>query len=274
MLLIENKDLTQSAKAAQAAYEEAQRMLETARSNRSLAETTYNRYKKLLDDKSVSIQEMDQVTNQKERAVLEFKRAESGAEAAKANLNQTKVLLDFSYIRSPIDGIVTHKNIDKGSMATPGTPLMTVEDNSGYKVEAIVDESMIGQITISMHVDVVVDSISKTFTGIVNEIVPSVDASSRTFIVKALITKDQTSSGVSDRMSSVLARSSAIVRKGQLVGVYIIGENDRVSYRMIRTGRTFGEDIEVLSGLSEGDEIITDDIQNIHEGEKVAGSNS
>ena len=280
LLRIDDSDLTQRVKAVQAAYSEAAKALETAKSNRTLAETTYNRYKQLYDEKAITGQEMDQMTNQKERAVLDFQRAQASVEAAKANLRQAKINLDFSRITSPIDGVVTHKNIDKGSMATPGTPLMTVEDNADYKVETSIDESMANQIKVSMPVDVVVDSIPKTFKGVVSEIVPSIDASSRTFVVKAVITKDPNDHSLANglyarvlipqKSRSILAVPvTAIVQKGQLVGVYVVGEENRTNYRMIRTGKTFGGDIEVLSGLNDGERIVAAGVNNVSEGQII-----
>jgi RND family efflux transporter MFP subunit len=284
LLLIDDNDSAQRVKAVQASHKEAMRALETTKSNKTLAETTYNRYKQLYDEKAISGQEMDQMTNQKERAVLDFQRAQASVEAAKANLNQAKINLDFSRITSPIDGVVTHKNIDKGSMATPGMPLMTVEDNAGYKVETSVDESMANQINVSMPVDVAVDSISKTFKGVVSEVVPSIDASSRSFVVKAEITEDPNEHSLTNglyarvlipqKSRSILAvPATAIVRKGQLVGVYVVGEENRTSYRMIRTGKAFGGDIEVLSGLSAGEKIVAAGVNDVFEGEIIGDDN-
>ena len=284
LLLIDDNDLAQRLKAAQASHNEVMKSLETAKSNRTLAETTYNRYKQLYDEKAISGQEMDQMTNQKQRAVLDFQRVQASVEAAKANLNQAKINLDFSQITSPIDGIVTRKNIDKGSMATPGTPLMTIEDNAGYKVETSVDESMANQMSVSMPVNVAVDSISKTFKGVVSEVVPSIDASSRTFVVKAVITEDPNEHSLTNglyarvlipqKSRSILAvPTTAIVQKGQLVGVYVVGKENRTSYRMIRTGKTFGGDIEVLSGLNDGEKIVAASVNNVSEGEIIGSDN-
>ena len=284
LLLIDDNDLAQRVKAAQASHDEALKAQEMARSRKTLAETTYKRYKQLYDGKAISGQEMDQIANQKQHAELDLQRAQAAAEAAAASLEQAKINLDFSRIASPIDGVVTHKNIDKGSMATPGTPLMTVEDNAGYRVETSVDESMAGQINVSMPVDVAVDSVSKTFKGAVSEIVHSIDPSSRTFVVKALIAQDPNEHSLANglyarvlipqKSRSVLAvPATAILRKGQLVGVYVVGDGNRVSYRMIRTGKTFGGDVEALSGLNGGERIVAEGVSNIVEGQVIASDN-
>jgi multidrug efflux pump subunit AcrA (membrane-fusion protein) len=65
----------------------------------------------------------------------------------------------------------------------------------------------------------------------------------------------------------------AIVRRGQLVGVYVVGKDYRLSYRMIRTGRTYGNNVEVLSGLNPGEEIVADDVNNVFEGETIGSEN-
>ena len=284
LLLIDNSDLAQRVKAARASYEEATKAQEMAESHRALAETTYSRYKQLYDGKALSGQEMDQIANQRQHAELEFQRAQAAVEAAAAGLQQAEIHLGFSHITSPINGVVTHKNIDKGSMATPGTPLMTVEDNAGYRVETSVDESLAGQISISMPVDVAVDSISRTFKAVVSEMVPSIDTSSRTFLVKADIVQDPNDHSLANglyarvlipqKSRSVLAvPAAAILRKGQLIGVYVVGDGNRVSYRMIRTGKTFGGDVEVLSGLNDGERIVAEGVGNIVEGRIISSNN-
>jgi RND family efflux transporter MFP subunit len=284
LLLIDDNDLAQRVKAAQASYEEATKAQEIASSHKALAETTYKRYRQLYDGKALSGQEMDQIANQRQHAELEFQRAQAAVEAAAAGLEQAKISLGFSRITSPIDGVATHKNIDKGSMATPGTPLMTVEDNAGYRVETSVDETMAGRISVSMPVDVAVDSISRTFKAAVSEIVPSIDTTSRTFLVKAGIAQDPNGPSLANglyarvlipqKSRSVLAvPATAILRKGQLVGVYVVGDGNRVSYRMIRTGKTFGGDVEALSGLNDGERIVAAGVSSIVEGQVIAADN-
>ena len=281
LLLIDDNDLAQRVRAAEASYQEATKAQEMAGSHKALAETTYNRYKQLYDGKALSGQEMDQIANQRQHAELEFQRAQAAVEAAAAGLQQTKINLGFSRITSPINGVVTYKNIDKGSMAAPGTPLMTVEDNTGYRVETSVDENMAGRISVSMPVDVAVDSISRTFKGVVSEKVPSIDTSSRTFLVKANMAQDPNEHSLANglyarvlipqKSRSILAvPATAILRKGQLVGVYVVGDGNRVSYRMIRTGKTFGGDVEALSGLNDGERIVAAGVSSIVEGQVIA----
>jgi RND family efflux transporter MFP subunit len=280
LLLIDDNDLAQRVKSVQASYNELVKTQQAAKSNKTFAETTYNRYKQLYDEKAISGQEMDQMANQKQRAVLDYQRSQAAVEEVMANLRQAKVNLDFTRITSPIDGVVTHKNIDKGSMASPGTPLMTIEDNDGFKVETSIDESMANQVKVSMPVDVAVDSISKTFKGVVSEIVPSIDTSTRTFVIKAVITQDPNEHSLANglyarvlipqKSRSIFAiPATAIVQKGQLTGVYVVGEKNTVSYRMIRTGKTFGGDIEVLSGLNDDERIVAAGVSNIFEGQII-----
>jgi RND family efflux transporter MFP subunit len=284
LLTIDNNDLIERVNASQAAYNESLKALGTAKSNKTLAETTYQRHKRLYDEKAITGQEMDQITNQRDRANLDFQRAQAGVKAANALLKGAKVNLDFSRITSPINGVVTGKHIDKGSMAVPAAPLLTVEDTTSYKVEVNIDESMAHKVSISTPVDVIIDSISKIYKGTITEVVPSIDATSRTFAVKALITKDPNEhllkNGLYARVllphekRSVLAvPTTAIVQRGQLVGVYVVGEDNRLTYRMIRTGRAYGNNVEVLSGLNPGEEIVVGDVSKVSEGETVGSEN-
>jgi RND family efflux transporter MFP subunit len=250
LMTLDDSDMVQKVKAAEKAVEAADQ-------NRSLADVTYGRYQKLYEGKAVSLQEMDQIETQKKVARSEYERA-------RAALAEAKVYYGFTKISSPIPGIVTVKKIDEGSMAVPGTPLMTIEDVSSFRIDLNVDEGMTGKLRKGMPVEVIIDSLSITIKGRISEIVPAIDPSSRTFIVKTKIGGPGLRSGLYARVmipegkkEAILLPKRSIIEKGQLTGVYVVGTDNIVTYRLVRTGREYEGGVEIVSGIGPGERVIT-----------------
>ena len=112
--------------------------------------------------------------------------------------------------------------------------------------------------------------------GKVEAIVPSADRGSRTFQVKVILRPDRSiRSGMFARVRfqkgdrpGLLIPSAAVVREGQLQGVYVVSE-DRARLRWVRLGKLFGERIEVISGLSPGDRVVTSALDRVTDGSRV-----
>lgn len=278
VLTIDNKDLIQRLEAAKSAYDESLRNMDSAKETNSLSETVYSRAKRLITQSAISQQDMDQAEAKKKIATLEYERAQSAVKQSLANLEEAKVNLSYSHIFSPTDGVVTNKNIDVGTMATVGTPLLTIEDTSEFKTEANINERLADQITLSTPIEIIIDSVSQSYKAVISEIVPSMDPTSRTFLMKAVIKDDPNKTkllrtGLFARILIPIMKkqvltvpANSIVEKGQLVGVYVADPNGNVTYRMIRTGKKIGNDVEVLSGLNQGESIISQGVENAIDG--------
>lgn len=140
-------------------------------------------------------------------------------------------------------------------------------------VETSVDESLTSRIKPDMPAYITVDSLGKTLQGRIREVVPLVDPASRTFIVKITVPDENLRSGLFARVriplgnrSAILVPNGAIVSKGQLTGVYVVDGQGMVTYRLIRTGKQFPNGIEVLSGLSPRERIITGNVEKAVDG--------
>jgi multidrug efflux pump subunit AcrA (membrane-fusion protein) len=103
--------------------------------------------------------------------------------------------------------------------------------------------------------------------------VPSVDPLSRTFLVKVEIKDQSLKTGLYGRAllpkgekEKILVPRMAIVEKGQLIGVYAVDDNGVITYRLVRTGKVYGENVEVLSGLKGGERIVVDGIEKVVDG--------
>jgi RND family efflux transporter MFP subunit len=233
----------------------------------SLAESTLKRYQSLYDKRSISPQEFDEVRTRYSAAQARRDSAHAGRAQAEAALVQARTSLDYTRVRAPFDGIVTAKLVDTGTMATPGMPLVVVEDPTKFRLEAAVDESAIENIRLGQAVPVTLDvARDHSLTGKVVQILSAADPASRTFLVKIELPKSpELRSGIFARArfprgqrDSLLVPNSAVLDRGQLKGVYVIGADQVASLRYITLGRGTNGQSEVLSGLEHGERIIAD----------------
>lgn len=264
LLTIDDRDVAQRVKAAE-------KGLEGAKQQQSLSDITYQRYKKLYDEKALAGQELDQIETRKKVADIEYERA-------KAMLEEARINRGFARITSPSSGVVTEKKIEVGSLAVPGVPLLTVEDNSSFRVEVNADEKLSGTIKTGMTVSVLIDVLDREINGKVTEVVPSVDPMNRSFLVKIALSDKALKNGYYAKVAipvgkkqALLVPKKAVVEKGQLTGVYAVDKNYVIAYRLVRTGKPYGEKVEILAGLDPGDTVIVDGVEKAVDGGIVAG---
>jgi RND family efflux transporter MFP subunit len=264
LMTIDDRDMVQKVGGAEAGHREALKAREAAEQGKKLADITYERYKQLYDQKAVTGQEMDQIEAQKKVSDLEHERTNETVNRAKAALDEARIHQGFTRIVAPVSGIVTEKKIEQGSMVIPGMPLATVEDTSQFKVEAFIDERLAGKLKAGMPAYVVLDSTGDGIQGAIGEISSAIDPSSRTYLINIYLKGQSLRTGLyvkvlipEGRKEAVLVPAKAVVERGQLTGMYVVDDSDVITYRLIRTGRRYEQNLEVLSGLMSGERIIT-----------------
>jgi multidrug efflux pump subunit AcrA (membrane-fusion protein) len=262
-----------------------------AQANRKLASSTFDRYRTLHDRRSVSDQEFDEVQAKLSAATAEVDRANALLESAKARRNQilaridqaaaeksgADLSMDYNRVVSPINGIVTVRSVEPGTIASPGIALLTVEDDKAYRLEAQVSDSMIGTIRKGNAVRIELEAATRSeIQGRISEIVPSADSSTRSTIVKIdLPSNASLRSGMFGRAffasgdrSIISVPRSLVVQHGQLTSVYVLDEKI-VRQRLIKLGKTLGDRVEVLSGLQNGDLLIVEPHESLMDGTEV-----
>lgn len=264
----------------------------TAEANKKLAETTFARYKELYNRRSASAQEFDEAQSRLNAATSELDRARANVQAilaknkqinaridqAKADIANTKVYQGYSRITSPVSGVVVKKFAEAGATAAPGVPLLSIEDNSQYRLEAAVDESRSRSVRIGGRVNVRIDALGGgEVMGTIAEILPTADAASRSYTVKIdLPANPALRTGLYGlarfpvaQKEAITLPQTAIVQRGQLTGVYVVGADGKVFFRIVTTGNTSEGAVEILSGVSEGDEVAGSDTERLTDGVKV-----
>ena len=158
-------------------------------------------------------------------------------------------------------------------MAVSGTPLVVLEDDSSFRLDAYVDEKLLEKLKVGMPVEVKIDALGMQTIGEIYEIVPYIDPMSRTFLIKVDLNDQNLNTGLYGRVTipigkkeALLVPQNSIVEKGQLVGVYVVDDRGNVSYRLVKLGRDFNGQSEVLAGLKDGERIIVEGVEKAVDG--------
>ncbi len=292
LVLIDQRQVNAGFREAEAGLSEAKKGLAAATSNRDaaraaeqLALATYERYLNLKRDDSVSVQEFDEVEASYRQAKAALGQAEAMMDAATARVKQAEAALATArvnkkdaVITAPHDGIITGKMVDKGDLAKPGTPLLTLETTSGFCVDLVLPETYIDYVQPRQKVSVRVPALKTgPLEGGVCTIVPSADPRSRSFIVKINLPIDRkVRSGLFARADipmghtkKLLIPQKGVVNRGQLTGLYLVDSESIAHFRLIRLGKTFEDSVEVLSGLREGDRYVAEPTPKLEGGARV-----
>jgi RND family efflux transporter MFP subunit len=251
---------------ATAALTAAEKEISATDSDLALAAATLKRYEQLYEKKSVSPQEFDEVKARHQSAESRRDIAYAGQAQASAALTQARTLLAYTRIRAPFAGVVTEKKVDAGMLATPGLPMFTIEDTQRFRLEVSVDESELRTVRNGQVCPVMIDALGNIpLSGKVIQIIPAADAASRSFLVKVELPADtRLRSGLFGRAhfsrgerSALLIPYNSLVTRGQLQGVYVLDANQIAGLRYIIIGKSAGEQIEILSGLQEGEKLVS-----------------
>ena len=276
LLTLDAAETTSGAASAQAGVEEARQGVEEARSRRQLADATFERYHKLFVEQAVTRQEFDSRQTEKEVAAQGLARAESRLVQAREAARAAGAVAGYTRITSPLAGIITGKSADVGMTVFPGTPLLTVEGDGGYRLEAAAPESLLGSVQTGQQVSVTIDGVAGTISGRVAEVVPVSDPASRTFTVKVDISAKGLRSGAYGRVifptgshPGILVPKTAIIERGALTSLWVADKDKTVRMRLVKTGKTYGDKVEVLSGLTTGETIVTGGMEKVMDGARV-----
>lgn len=200
--------------------------------------------------------------------------AQSDYDMAKLSLNVTKKtyenLAENTYLRSPINGVVTARNYDKGDMYSMAQPVFVVEQITPVKMLVNISESLFTQVHKGMELDIVVDAYpNEVFKGTVNLLYPTINAATHTFPVE-IVSQNQDERlrpGMFARVTAVFGTNHSVVVpdiavvKQQGSGehfIYVVNADNTVTYTKVELGRRMGNRYEILSGINEGDKIVTE----------------
>ena len=271
---IDTRLATQQAMTNQAQVLAAQAQLSAARSE-------YERKRKLFDRQYISQAAL-------ERAESDYKTAEAQTKAQIAQTGMSSVQTGLHTINAPYAGLVAEVLAEVGDMAMPGKPLLSIYSPKEMRVVVNVPQSQLANLNLNLKqgaeikvsVAAAIESEYKVTSAHIT-VLPTVDSVSH--MAKVRITLPQNTSGITPNIKSVitpgmfaravlpllrtkeqvqqlLVPSKAVIRRSELVAVYVVDKQGRPSLRQVRLGRTHGENIEVFAGLQAGEKIALDPI--------------
>lgn len=265
LVRLDDATLKASADQAAAAVIAVQHQQAAAQSNADLAASTLARYQQLQVQRSVSPQEIDQVTRQAQAAAAQVEALRAQENAMKAQEAGARTMLGYARIAAPFAGIITQRMVDPGALASPGVPLLQIDSAGPLQLQTTVGESSIGAVRTGMKLTIHVDGAAREdFAGTVAEIVPAADPASHSFLVKIDMPPSKTlRAGMyatadipTGTHEAILVPRSAVVRRGSLACAYVLDSNSIAQLRYLTLGATQGDAVEVLSGVSGGEKLV------------------
>ncbi|MCC7548832.1 MAG: efflux RND transporter periplasmic adaptor subunit [Burkholderiales bacterium] len=235
-----------------------------ARANVENARLALERARRLLESKFVSQAAVDS-------AEAEFKAAQAQLLAAQATAGQATVSKGHSTVIAPFSGVVSARHVELGEMAAPGKPLFTAFDPADMRVIAEVPQSQIARIKATGRASVEIPSTGQWLKVATVTILPSADP--RTHSNQVRLDLDKDSKGVYPGVYArahfavgsarkLVVPSQAVIRRSEVVGVYVIDDKGKPRFRQLRLGEAAGEGYrEVLAGVAPGEKVALEPVK-------------
>lgn len=265
LVVLDGATLKSTLEQAGAGLNAAEKQQAAAEINAELAASTLARYRQLQLQKSVSPQEMDEVTRRAEAATAQADALHAQTEAMKAQQAGARTMLSYTRVVAPFAGVITGRMADPGTLASPGVPLLQIDSAGPLEIDTAVAESELAFVHQGMKIRVSIGGAAADPVGTVAEIVPAADASSHSFLVKIdLPSSQQLRAGMyataeipTGSRLAIVAPRSAIVVRGSLACAYVLDSNNIAQLRYVTLGAVHADAVEVLSGI-QGNERLVD----------------
>jgi RND family efflux transporter MFP subunit len=251
---------------AHAAVTSSEDAVRIAERDALLAKSNLTRYEYLRERKSVSPQEFDEINRRSEAAAARLEAARSQLRVAQAAEVNTRADAGYARIRAPFSGLVTARNVDPGTLATLGTPLLELKRTGGLQLYTTVDESFLASLRTGRAVAVEISGLSsRPLHGRVAEVVSRADPASHSLLVKIDLPPmaglrsgmfGKARIGKARRYPVLAIPQTALVTRGSLNGVWVLNEYHIASLRYVTLGVKKDGDVEVLSGLRDGELVV------------------
>lgn len=228
------------------------------------AEVEMNRVEQLFKEGGVSQSDYDQI-------VMNYKVAKSTYDN----------LLENTILRSPVSGVVTARNYDRGDMYNMSQPLFTVQQITPVKLLVPISESDYTKVKKGDKVTITADAFpGQNFEGSIIRLYPTMDAATHTFNVEVHVRNEnrllrpgmfaRATVNFGDNFNVVIPDLAAVKMQGAGTRqVFILNNDNTVSVRVVVLGRHFDNKYEVLSGLDDGDVIVVKGHSTLKAGDTV-----
>jgi RND family efflux transporter MFP subunit len=260
--------------------------VQNAKASFDLAQAEFARIKSLLDQRVVSQSEYDQRRTQMEAARQQYEAARNGAaqqyqslKAARARVELAQKAFTDTVVRAPFNGSVAERLVSVGDYVTKGTKVAVVVRTNPLRVKLTVPEQFISAVAAGQPVNFEVDAYpGRQFEGKVKFVSPSLQADQRALTVEATVPnpKGELKPGMfatarveqRDRTPGVLVPANAVRTTGSTSRVFVIS-GDKTEERLVTTGQTVGDLLEIPSGIKPGEQVATVNSEKLTDGARV-----
>ncbi len=230
-------------------------------------------------DRFANLHKEEVVTRQQyEKMKLNYDIAVSRVAQAKAGLNTAQGQMRYATVTSPINGVVIQKLANEGDIASPGFPVVLVENQARLQVQTSVPESLYPGLRPGAPIQVEVDGMAAPVVGKIANLSPAADPMTHAHTVKLDVAGTGLRSGAFARVLFPTGRQTvlqvpraAVLNRAGIEGVFVVDAKGIAQYRMVRTGNERNGQVEILSGLSAGDRVVTGNAAALNNGDKVQG---
>lgn len=281
---LDTPDLDQQLQQAREVLGQTRASLEQARANEKYATVTAKRYRVLGAEQAVSQQEVDQTTSQAAVGVANVHAAQATIAAQTATVRQLEDLKAFARVTAPFAGTITARNIERGTLVTPGSasgrPLYMIAISNPLRVFVQVPQPFVSGIQVGAPVKVRVRQYpGRDFAGKITRFSGALDPATRTLTVEAQVANDTgelfpgayaevtLSAGLAHGVSVIPV--SALVFDAQGTRVATVDASSKVHFLPVQVGRDQGQNVEIVDGLTGKENVIATPTANLLEGTLV-----
>jgi len=241
---------------------EIQAKLDQAKAMLDQAKRDHDRFAVLLQQKAVTQAEYDGM--------------DARFRVAEGSVLEAETMMGYARVTAPFDGVVSRKFADVGDLATPGRPLVEIEDPKALRLEADIPEALIGHVQPGAKLAIRISTVKEAIEGMVSEISPAADPNSRTFRVKfELPDAPGLRLGLFGRVAIPLGEvalprvpASALVQRGQMEMVFIVADQ-KAQMRLVKSGKHYDDEVELVSGVDPGEQVVVEGAAILLDGQPV-----
>ena len=201
--------------------------------------------------------------------------------AFKVSKSSYENLLENTVLRAPVSGVVSARNYDRGDLYAMAQPIYTVQQITPVKLLVPISEADYTRVKRGDKVSLTADALpGRTYTGTIVRLYPTMDPATHTFNAEVRVAneKRELRPGMYARVTvdfgareRIVVPDAAVIRQqgsGQR-SVFVLNADNTVSIKVVETGRHFGSQYEILSGLEAGEQVLTGGFANLRSGDKV-----
>jgi RND family efflux transporter MFP subunit len=269
-----------SLQSAEAAAESAQSQASLSKINLDAAQKLYDRTRILYGSGAVAQSQMDDITDKVNIARNQYENASGPALAqaqaaistALANINNYQVQIDSATIRSPIDGLLTSRNVNVGQVVSTGVAVISIVDTSTLKLKSTVNQELLPLLSVGQEMEVTIDSYpDNVLKGTISSLGPIAVSTGEVFPLEVTINNSggltaglSARAAVSTTVKGIVVPASAITQGSGESYVYVI-KDSTVSKRVVKVGLKNDQEAQIIKGLNPGEQVAVTNVSALND---------